>query len=162
MFVTLYEMKYLILENIRSAYNVGSMYRTADGAGVDKIFLVGYTPAPIDRFGRPQSEIAKTSLGACDKIPWEQSSEMEEVITSLQSEGFTVAGVELTEESISLKDFSIPEKVAYIMGNEVTGVEKQTLELCDVVVYLPMLGSKESLNVATTASIVVYHDLLQK
>ena len=155
-------MKYLILENIRSAHNVGAMFRTADGAGVDKIFLVGYTPTPIDRFGRPQSEIAKTSLGACDEIPWEKLGTSREVVEHLQGEGFIVAAVELTEGSVPLKDFSVPKKVAYLLGNEVTGVEEETMSLCDVVVSLPMLGSKESLNVATTAGIVMYHDLLQK
>ncbi|MFT5832259.1 MAG: 23S rRNA (guanosine2251-2'-O)-methyltransferase [Candidatus Paceibacteria bacterium] len=155
-------MKYLILENIRSAHNVGAMFRTADGAGVDKIFLVGYTPTPIDRFGRPQSEISKTSLGACDVIPWEQFQTSTEVVMQLQSEGFVVAAVELTEGSISLKAFKVPPKVAYLMGNEVVGVEEETVKVCDVVVDLPMLGVKESLNVATTAGIVMYHDLLQK
>jgi len=158
----LLEMKYLILENIRSAHNVGAMFRTADGAGVDKIFLVGYTPTPIDRFGRPQSEIVKTSLGACDVISWEQFKTSREVVEQLQGEGCTVAAVELTEGSVPLKDFSVPDKVAYLMGNEVTGVEEETMKLCDVVVDLPMLGVKESLNVATTAGIVMYHDLLQK
>jgi 23S rRNA (guanosine2251-2'-O)-methyltransferase len=153
-------MKYLILENIRSAYNVGAIFRTADGAGVNKIFLVGYTPTPIDRFGRPQAEIAKTSLGACDEIPWEQFETSREVVEQLQADGFTVAAVELTEQSISLKDFFVPEKVAYIVGNEVVGVEEGTMETCDVVVSLPMLGVKESLNVATTAGIVMYHDLV--
>ncbi len=155
-------MKYLILENIRSAHNVGAMFRTADGAGVDKIFLVGYTPTPIDRFGRPQAEIVKTSLGAVDVIPWEQFGSSVEVVAQLQGEGFIVAAVELSESSIPLKEFSIPEKVAYLVGNEVVGVEADTMEICDVVVSLPMLGVKESLNVATTAGIVIYHDLLQK
>lgn len=155
-------MKYIILENIRSAHNVGAIFRTADGAGVDKILLVGYTPTPIDRFGRPQSEIAKTSLGACDVIPWEHCENSRGVIKQLQGEGFTVAAVELTDSSVSLKEFSVPGNVAYLMGNEVVGVEEETMEACDVVVSLPMLGVKESLNVATTAGIVMYHDLLQK
>lgn len=155
-------MKYFILENIRSAYNVGAIFRTADGAGVDKIFLVGYTPTPIDRFGRAQSEIAKTSLGAVSEIPWEHVMTSIELVKKLQSEGFVVAAVELTEQSVSLKDFVIPEKVAYLVGNEVTGVEPGTVAACDIVVAIPMRGSKESLNVATTAGIVMYHDLLQK
>jgi tRNA G18 (ribose-2'-O)-methylase SpoU len=153
-------MKYLILENIRSAHNVGAMFRTADGAGVDKIFLVGYTPTPIDRFGRAQPEISKTSLGACDEIPWEQFETSREVVEHLQADGFIVAAVEQNERSVSLKEFTVPEKVAYIMGNEVVGVEEETINQCDVVVDLPMLGVKESLNVATTAGIVMYHDLL--
>jgi tRNA G18 (ribose-2'-O)-methylase SpoU len=155
-------MKYLILENIRSAHNVGAMFRTADGAGVDKIFLVGYTPTPIDRFGRVQPEISKTSLGACTEIPWRQVQSTVELLAELQTAGCTVVAVEQTARSIPLKEFTVPKKVAYIMGNEVTGVEPETVERCDVVVELPMLGVKESLNVATTAGIVMYYDLVQK
>jgi len=155
-------MKYLILENIRSAYNVGAMFRTADGAGVDKIFLVGYTSTPIDRFGRPQSEITKTSLGACDTIPWEHYTTSAEVIAQLQAGACTVAAVELTTDAVPLKEFFVPDKIAYLLGNEVVGVEETTLSQCDAVVCLPMLGVKESLNVATAAGIVMYHDLLQK
>ena len=155
-----YMQKYLILENIRSAHNVGAMFRTADGAGVDKIFLVGYTPTPIDRFGRPQSEIIKTSLGACDTIPWEQVKTVDEIINQLQQEGFVVAAVELHDKAISLGAFELPEQVVYIVGNEVTGVEESTIEQSDVVIQLPMLGQKESLNVATTAGIVMYYGLV--
>ena len=153
-------MKYLILENIRSAHNVGAMFRTADGAGVSKIYLVGYTPTPIDRFGRPQPEIQKTSLGASDEIAWEQVAKTSDIIGALQADGYTVVAVEQAPRSVSLKDFPVPVKVAYIMGNEVTGIEEETLQLVDVVVDIPMLGAKESLNVATTAGIVMYHGLV--
>ena len=153
-------MKYLIIENVRSAYNVGAMFRTADGAGVAKIFLVGYTPTPIDRFGRVQSEISKTSLGASETIAWESIDTSVAVIAELQAEGFTVVAIEQSPVSISLKDFVAPEQVAYIVGSEVTGVETKTLDAVDRVVDIPMLGVKESLNVSVAAGIVMYHGLV--
>lgn len=150
-------MKYIILEDIRSAYNVGAIFRTADASGVEKVFLVGYTPAPIDRFGRAQPEILKTSLGASATMAWEQVATTKGIIERLQADGVTVAAVELAEGSVSLKDFKEPQQVAYIVGNEVDGVSKESLELADVIVELPMLGQKESLNVSVTAGIVLYH-----
>lgn len=152
-------VKYIILEDIRSAYNVGAIFRTADASGVAKVFLVGYTPAPIDRFGRVQKEIEKTSLGASGTVSWESVATTKEVIEQLQASGVTVAAVELALGSVSLKDFKEPEHVAYIVGNEVEGVSKETLQLADVIVELPMLGQKESLNVSVTAGIVLYHGL---
>ncbi len=152
-------MKYILLEDIRSAYNVGAIFRTADGAGVTKVFLTGYTPAPIDRFGRPQPEILKTSLGASETMAWEQVATTKEIIERLQADGVIVAAVELAQGSVLLKDFDEPEQVAYIVGNEVDGVAKETLALADVIVELPMLGQKESLNVSVTAGIVLYHGI---
>ena len=152
-------MKYIILEDIRSAYNVGAIFRTADAAGVSKVFLVGYTPAPIDRFGRPQPEILKTSLGASGTMEWEQVATTKEIIERLQGDGVIVAAVELAAGSVPLKDFKEPEQVAYIVGNEVDGVAKETLALADVIVELPMLGQKESLNVSVTAGIILYRGI---
>lgn len=158
-FVTLLKMKYLILEDIRSAYNVGAIFRTADATGVAKIFLIGYTPAPIDRFGRTQPEIEKTSLGASATVPWEQVATTKEIIERLQADSVTVVAVEQSDRSVSLKGWQEPAAVAYIVGNEVEGVAKETLALADVVVELPMLGSKESLNVSVTAGVILYHGL---
>jgi 23S rRNA (guanosine2251-2'-O)-methyltransferase len=152
-------VKYIILEDIRSAYNVGAIFRTADAAGVAKIFLVGYTPAPIDRFGRVQGEIEKTSLGASKTVLWEQMATTKEIIERLQADGVQVVAVELAEGSVSLKDFTEPANVAYVVGNEVDGVSKEALELADVIVELPMLGQKESLNVSVTAGVVLYHGI---
>ena len=159
--VTLGVMKYLIIENVRSAYNVGAMFRTADGAGVTKIFLAGYTPTPIDRFGRVQSEISKTSLGASETIAWESADTSVAVIAKLQSEGFIAVAIEQSPTAISLKDFVVPEQVVYIMGSEVTGVTAETLDAVDQVVDIPMLGAKESLNVSVAAGIVMYHGLVK-
>ena len=152
-------MKYIILEDIRSAYNVGAIFRTADASGVCKVFLVGYTPAPIDRFGRPQAEIKKTSLSASETMPWETVATTKEVIEKLKADRVVVAAVELAPGSVSLKDFKEPENIAYILGNEVEGVSKEALELADVIIELPMLGQKDSLNVSVTAGIVLYHGI---
>ncbi len=152
-------MKILILENIRSAYNVGAIFRTADGAGVSKIYLVGYTPSPLDRFGRIQSEIRKTSLGASQEIEWEQSNDIVSVISRLQEEGFEIIVVEQDVKSVSLLDFVVPEKVAYIMGNEVDGVSNEASDRVDFIVEIPMLGTKESLNVSVATGIILYHGL---
>jgi tRNA G18 (ribose-2'-O)-methylase SpoU len=152
--------KMLIIDNVRSAHNVGSMFRTSDGAGVSRIILVGYTPAPTDRFGRVQNEIKKTSLGACDMIPWEQQengASIEKRIQELKEAGFTIVAVEQVPNAVSLYDFSVPNKVAYILGNEINGVCEELLQLSDVVTQIPMLGQKESLNVGVTTGIVLFH-----
>jgi tRNA G18 (ribose-2'-O)-methylase SpoU len=152
--------KILIIDNVRSAHNVGSMFRTSDGAGVTRIILVGYTPAPVDRFGRAQAEIVKTSLGASAMIPWEQKGNREEVlslINGLKQEGFVVVAVEQTPTSVSLYDFPVPEKVAYIVGNEIDGVSEELLAVSDVVVDIPMAGKKESLNVGVATGIVLFY-----
>lgn len=157
--VTLAGVKYLILENIRSAYNVGAMFRTADGAGVSKVFLIGYTPAPLDRFGRVQPEIEKTSLGASTEMAWEQAEAIVPLLQKLQAEGFQIVAVEQSSTSVPLATFSVPEKVAYIMGNEIEGVSREALMVADVIVEIPMLGTKESLNVGVAAGIILYHDV---
>lgn len=151
--------KVLILDNIRSAHNVGSIFRTADGAGVEKIYLVGYTPTPIDRFGRVQPEITKTSLGASEVVPWEQvkNEDVASLISKLKKESFKVVAIEQAPTSIRLADFSVPDKVVYILGNEIDGVGEEFLSLADQVVEIPMLGHKESLNVGVSAGIVLFH-----
>jgi tRNA G18 (ribose-2'-O)-methylase SpoU len=152
-------MKYLVLENIRSAYNVGAMFRTADGAGVDKIFLVGYTPTPIDRFARVQPEIKKTSLGASESILWEHYTESKQLIEHLQTKNCAIVPVEQTGDSVSMLDFTVPENVAYVMGNEVDGVSIEFCAAADTIIDIPMLGEKESLNVSVAAGIILYHEL---
>ena len=149
-------MKYLILDNIRSQYNVGAIFRTADAAGVAKLFLVGYTPAPIDRFGRPVPELEKTSLGATKSVLWESVVDTLTLVKRLQAEGVTVVAVELTPTSVSLYDFVVPQNVAYIMGNEIEGVSPEVLAAVDVVVEIPMAGIKESLNVSVATGIILY------
>lgn len=159
-FGTLLVVKYLILENVRSAYNVGAIFRTADGAGVSKIFLVGYTPCPRDRFGRVQTEIEKTSLGASREVSWEQVEDMELLLKQLKGQGVKVVVVELAAEAIPLRELKISERVAYVLGNEIGGVSIAVQKMADSIVKIPMLGSKESLNVSVAAGIVLYHDLV--
>lgn len=150
--------KQIIIDTVRSAHNVGSIFRTADGAGVTHIYMYGYTPQPIDRFGRVQPEIAKTSLGASATVPWSVVAEVEvpTLAASLKAEGFTLVAVEQVPGAVSLPDFIEPEKVVYILGNEVTGVSPEWLQVADVVVEIPMQGMKESLNVSVCAGIVLF------
>lgn len=150
-------MKQLILHNVRSHYNVGAMFRTADGAGVSKLFLVGVTPSPIDRFGRTVQEIHKTALGAELEIPWEKVDDLLPLIKKLQSEKVFVVAVEQSQKSVSLDDFIVPDSVAYIMGSETEGLPEEVLEIVDGIVEIPMGGKKESLNVSVAAGIVLYH-----
>lgn len=154
---SLIQKQYIILDNIRSAYNVGAIFRTAEGAGVKKIYLCGYTPSPTDRFGRVVAEIQKTSLGASDMVPWEGVDDINELLHKLKSEKVQLVAVELIADAVSLYDFSPNEKVAYVFGNEVTGILPEVRALCDVTMQIPMRGEKESLNVATTVGIVVFH-----
>lgn len=156
--------KIVILDNIRSAHNVGSVFRSSDGAGVERVYLVGPTPTPTDRFGRPQPEIVKTSLGASESMKWEHvgssgSRSVAEAVSlcqELQKEGYTVVAVEQSKDSISFYDFEVPEKVAYIFGAEVEGVQQELIEVADIVLEIPMNGIKESLNVSVTAGIVLF------
>lgn len=148
---------YLILENIRSAHNVGAIFRTADGAGVSKIYLIGYTPAPTDRFGREQSEILKTSLGASKLIPWEQRDHITEVVEELKKVGIEIIVVEQHKKSVHYKIHNPVGARAFIVGNEIDGVSAAALAAADHIVDIPMSGHKESLNVATTTGIVLFH-----
>jgi tRNA G18 (ribose-2'-O)-methylase SpoU len=149
--------KILVINDVRSNYNVGAMFRTADGAGVEKVYLSGFSPCPKDRFGRAVGEIHKTALGAEAVVPWEYVTSVLELITVLKTAGYVVVAVEQDTRSISLYDFKVPEKVAYIMGSETDGVPREVLDAVDVILELPMLGHKESLNVSVTAGIVLYH-----
>ena len=149
-------MKQVILHDIRSHYNVGAIFRTSDGAGVSKIYLTGYTPAPEDRFGRQVAEISKTALGAEKFVAWEKNEDILAVLQKLKTEGVTVVAVEQSNNSVMLNDFVVPEKVAYIFGSETDGVPREVLAEVDMVLELPMLGQKESLNVSVTAGIVLF------
>jgi len=155
-------MKYLLLENIRSAYNVGAIFRTADATAVEKIFLVGHTPTPIDRFGRTQPEIKKTSLGASEYIPWQHFETVSELLTTVKQQGVQIVAVEQSETSVLISDYSEPRQVLYVLGNEVEGVSKEVLDSADTILELPMLGTKESLNVSVTAGVVLYYGIITK
>lgn len=147
---------YVLLHNIRSAHNVGSIFRTADAIGITKIFLSGYTPAPLDRFKRPVKEIAKTALGAEQAIPWEQYENPFSLILTLKEQGFTVVAVEQDEKSIDYKAFQPTQKTLIVMGEEVGGISEELRNACDAFVEIPMHGTKESLNVSVAFGVATY------
>ena len=147
----------LILDNIRSTHNVGSIFRTADAAGISKIYLVGTTPNPIDRFGREQSDIAKTALGAEKTISWEHAETSLEVLNKYP-EYFKVA-LEQSEDSTDYKIVEPKEKNIIILGPEVTGLPKDILDVCDAIAEIPMVGEKESLNVSVATGVFLFRFL---
>jgi tRNA G18 (ribose-2'-O)-methylase SpoU len=142
----------VILENLRSLHNVGSIFRTADGAGWDKVYLCGYTGAPPDR------RIEKVSLGAEEFVEWEKIENIAELLEILKKDGFKIIALEQTPKSreIFTEDISKIEKLALILGNEVTGVDDETLDKCDLHLEIPMYGQKTSLNVSIAAGIALY------
>ncbi|OGC88753.1 hypothetical protein A2419_03270 [Candidatus Adlerbacteria bacterium RIFOXYC1_FULL_48_26] len=148
----------VILHNIRSVHNVGSIFRTADGAGVSKIILTGYSPSPIDHLGQPRKDFAKVSLGAENMVPWTQLKTIGAAIKQLKKEGFTIVAIELDKKSVNLFKYKPKkgEKLALILGNEVEGVSKPTLKQCDVIAQIPMRGKKESLNVSVAAGVAMF------
>lgn len=147
---------HLLLHNIRSTHNVGAIFRTADAVGVKKIYISGYTPAPIDRFGRTRSDISKASLGAENTVEWENISDIKKLIKDLKKEKFSIVGVEQDKRSIDFRKSKVKGNVLVIVGNEVDGMDKDTLGLCDHILEIPMLGQKESLNVSVATGIVLY------
>jgi 23S rRNA (guanosine2251-2'-O)-methyltransferase len=147
---------YLILDNIRSAYNVGSMLRTADAAGVKKVYMCGCTPMPIDRFGRKRPDIAKVALGAEEAVSSEYVADIVTLIQKLKQEGVSIVAVEQDTSSIPYTQFRSEKSVALILGEETKGILPSTLGLCDAIIEIPMNGKKESLNVSVTAGIVLF------
>ena len=140
----------LIAHNIRSLWNVGSLFRTCDALGVTKLYLTGYTGCP------PRKEITKTALGAEEFVQWEHYDEPMDVISDLKKEGWQIVCLELSDKSIVLSEFEPKYPICLILGNEVDGVRDDLLENCDSVVSIPMMGKKESLNVAVAAGIALY------
>jgi tRNA G18 (ribose-2'-O)-methylase SpoU len=146
----------VLLHDVRSAHNVGSVFRTADAAGVRRVLLTGYTPLPVDRFGRAQKEIAKTALGAELSVPWEYHADPLDLIATLKKEGWCVVGVEQDTRSQDYRVFSPAKPTVFIFGNEVDGVPTEILDACDLLIEIPMHGAKESLNVSVSAGIVLF------
>lgn len=149
----------VLLHNIRSAHNVGSIFRTADGAGVSQILISGYTPTPTDRFGRENPEIQKTSLGATHTVPYEIVPDVFTYLHTLKSQGYMIVGVEQTKNAIEHRTYNTQGRVVYIFGNEITGIEQEVLALTDVCIHIPMHGRKESLNVSVCAGIILFHHI---
>lgn len=149
----------VILENIRSMENVGSIFRTCDAVGVGEIYLVGTTPAPYDKFERPQGKLIKASLGAEKTVSWEKTDDAPSLIKKLKEEGYYIIAVEQGENSKLYSEVEAKDKTAFVFGSEVEGVSKEVLKLADVLAEIPMKGEKESLNVAVTAGIALYRIL---
>jgi 23S rRNA (guanosine2251-2'-O)-methyltransferase len=148
----------VVLENIRSAYNVGSVFRTSDAFLVEAIYIIGYTSQP------PHKEIKKTALGAEETVLWKHFASSAEAIDELRANGYNVYAVEQAEGSFKLNaiGFEADEKIAVIFGNEVAGVEQSTISLCDGCIEIPQLGMKHSLNIATAAGVVLWELVRQK
>jgi tRNA G18 (ribose-2'-O)-methylase SpoU len=140
----------LVAHNVRSLGNVGSFFRTGDAFGVENIYLTGYTGLP------PRTEISKTSLGADEWIPWEHADDPATVIDALKRDGWTIAALELTADAIDIDAYEPPEKICLVLGHEVDGVSNELLSRCDVALQIPMLGKKESLNVAVATGIALH------
>ncbi|HJP96240.1 MAG TPA: TrmH family RNA methyltransferase [Candidatus Saccharimonadales bacterium] len=156
----------LIGHNLRSCHNVGSLLRTAEGLGVAKVYLTGYTPYPAGQADDPRlphealkldKQIHKTALDAENQIDWEHRDDVLGLLQSLRADGYAVMAVEQTTHSISLPDFTPPQKIALLVGREVEGVEPEVLAACDGALEIPMFGHKESFNVAQAAAIALYH-----
>ena len=142
----------VVLENIRSAYNVGSVFRTADAFLLEAIYITGYTCTP------PHKEIKKTALGAEDTVTWKHFTNATLAVNELKDLGYTVYAVEQAVGSILLNElpYKAGERIALVMGNEVTGVEQTTIQQCSGCVEIPQLGMKHSLNIATAAGVVLW------
>lgn len=153
-----------LLHNIRSLHNVGSIFRTADGAGIEKIYLCGITPAPYDEFGRVRPQLAKVSLGAQNSVPWEKVSSCVRLIDALKkgSRGtsYTIFALEQNTRSVPYYRLKLTKKklahIALVVGNEVRGLSPAILARADKILEIPMKGKKESLNVAVAFGIVLF------
>jgi 23S rRNA (guanosine2251-2'-O)-methyltransferase len=145
----------ILLDNIRSMYNVGAFFRTGDAARIEKLCLCGITSHP------PQHAISKTALGAEDTVAWQHSWDAASLLTEMRERGYEIAAVETTIHAVDLFDWKPRFPVCVVFGHEVDGIRPEVSELCDTHVRIPMLGTKHSLNVATAGGVVIY-ELLRK
>ncbi len=146
----------ILLHDIRSVYNVGAIFRTADAIGVTKIYLSGYTPAPMDRFNRPRPDFAKCALGSEKTVAWEYVKSPTALINRLKKEGIQIISIEQDKKSVDYKKVKPAQKSLVILGNEVSGVSKTLLSKSDIIAEIPMRGLKESLNISVSAGIVLF------
>lgn len=146
----------VLLHNIRSVHNVGAIFRTADAIGVSEILLSGYTPTPLDHFGKVRSDFKKTSLGAELQVPWRKVSSISREILRFKKEGCTVVGVEQDVRALHYRKLKVPEHTVILLGNEVRGLSHALRAACDSLIEIPMRGKKESLNVSVAAGIILY------
>lgn len=152
-------MKTIILHNIRSAYNVGSILRTADAVGVSKVYMTGYTPSPVDDFGRKRKDISKVALGAEDSLEWQYYSSISSLLKKLKKEKVQIIAIEQSEKAIDYRKVKCKSSCVFILGNEVKGLSKSILDKADIIAQIPMKGKKESLNVAVSAGIALFRIL---
>src|SRR5271167_5017705 len=145
----------LLLDNVRSMYNVGAFFRTADGAGIERIYLSGITARP------PKKAIAKTALGAEERVPWQSVADPAERIRALQRDGYEIVAVETSARAVDLFNWRPRFPACVVFGHEVDGLGEELLELCDAHVRIEMLGLKHSLNVSSAGAVVMY-ELLRK
>lgn len=150
----------LILHNIRSAHNVGAVFRTADGCGVKHIYLTGYTPTPPDGTRpyttKPERKLIKTALGSHEFTPWSKVEDIDDVFDDLKKKDFQIVALEQGEKSIDYKKFQPEFPLALVLGNEPKGIDLETLAKCDIMIDIPMRGQKQSLNVSVAAGIAMY------
>jgi tRNA G18 (ribose-2'-O)-methylase SpoU len=150
---------FLLLHDLRSVYNVGSIFRTADACGVSKVILSGFTPAPSDRFGRARKDLAKTALGAEKNVYWKKVKSPESFIKKLKKESFQIIAIEQAKDSVDYKKVRGENKILLILGSETKGLPESILSLCDLIAEIPMKGKKESLNVSVAAGIALFRIL---
>ena len=142
---------YVVLNSIRSNYNVGSIFRSSDGAMIEKLYLCGYTPHP------PKKEILKTALGATESVSWEYVKDAKEIITKLKLQGIMICALELTDTSRKYYEISNNDlPLCLLVGNEISGVSQELIDLCDFSIEIPQYGIKQSLNVAVAYGIAIF------
>lgn len=146
----------ILLHNIRSAHNVGSIFRTADAAGVSYVYLSGYTPSPVDRFGRAQKEIAKTALGAESSVRWEYAESPNAFVEKCRLAGWAIVGLEQDDRAVDYRSYAPRRSILLVLGEEVAGIPTELRDQCDTLVEIPMHGTKESLNVSVAAGIALF------
>ena len=149
----------VLLHNVRSAHNVGSVLRTADAAGACGVYFSGYTPLPRDKFGRWQKDIGKTALGAERTVEWRSVRNVPLWLQHLKKQGWRVVGVEQDQRALDYRTLQSKGKTLFIFGNEVRGISQALRMQCDALVEIPMHGAKESLNIAVAAGVVLFSQM---
>lgn len=155
----------IIAHNLRSTHNIGSLLRTADGLGVQRVYLTGYTPYPLSESDsrlphiarKLHAQISKTALGAEASQDWQEVPDVVSLIAQLRSDGYTICALEQAPDSQPLPDYQAPEKIAVLLGREVEGLEPEVIALVDSVLEIPMFGSKESFNVIQAAAMALFY-----
>ncbi len=146
----------LLLHDIRSVYNVGAIVRTADAVGISRIYLTGFSPTPLDRFGQPRGDFAKCALGSELTVPWKYAKTPAALLKRLKKDGYEIIAIEQDARSVDYKKVKPAAQSLVIFGTETTGISKSLIGKCDTVAEIPMRGKKESLNVSVSAGIVLF------